>query len=209
MRGRGLVAVLVLPAALMVAAPAAASPSVSLEEVVVLPEGLDAQPAAGNAAWLDQVDPQLGEWVTGAAAVRPPSLPERGGGVVFAHGVRFDTVDHARTAWSAIRAADAGDGRRYDVEGFGDVHALREPLGIGGVALVDYHRLVGTDIYVLKVRVDGPEEVSDDAGDVLSWHAERLSDDGTLRPGGSRTAVVVVAVLAAGAIGVLLVRRRA
>lgn len=208
MRGRGLVAVLVLPVAVMVAAPAAASPAMSLEEVVVLPDGLDARSLPGNAAWLDEIDPGLGEWVTGAAAVRPPSLPERGGGVVFAHGVRFDTVEHARVAWDAIRVADAGDGRRYDVEGFGDVHALREPLGIGGVALVDYHRLVGTGVYVLKVRVDGPEEVSDDAGDVLAWHAQRIGDDGTPRSSGSRM-VVAVAVVAAGGIGALLVRRRA
>ncbi len=144
MGGRGLVAAVVLPVALMVAAPASAATSVPLADVVVLPDGLDARSMPGNAVWLDEIDPGLGEWVTGAAAVRPPSLPERGGGVVFAHGVRFDTVEHARAAWDAIRVADAGDGRRYDVEGFGDVHALREPLGIGGVALVDYHRLVGT-----------------------------------------------------------------
>lgn len=209
MRGRGVVAVLVVPVALGVGGPASAAPSVALAEVVVLPETLDPQPMPGNAAWLDEIDPALGEWVTEAVAVRPPALPERGGGVVFAHGVRFDTLDHARAAWTALRAADPVDGRRYDVEGFGEVHALREPLGIGGVALVDYHRLVGTDIYVLKVRVDGPGDVSDAADDVLAWHAQRISDDGTLRSRSSRTGAVAVAVVAAGAIGALLLRRRA
>lgn len=208
MRGRGVVVALAVSVALAVGGPASAASPVALSEVVVLPEAFDAQPMPGNAAWLDEIDPALGTWVTGAAAVRPPELPERGGGVVFAHGVRFDTLDHARAAWVAIRAADAGDGRRYDVDGFGDVHALWEPLGIGGVALVDYHRLVGTDIYVLKMRVDGPGDVSDDAGDVLAWHAQRVSDDGTLRSGGSRTVAVAVAMVVAGVIGALLLRRR-
>lgn len=167
-----------------------AAPSMPLEQVVQLPPQIAGARADGNAAWLEEIDPTLGTWVTGAAAVRPQEQPRFETGVVLAHGVRFESAARARRAWEAIRSAGAGDGRRYDVEGFGEVHAHRDPL-IGGVALTDYHRLVGTDIYVLSVRVDGPEEVPEVARDVLAWHVEHTGG-----PEGIHPAVVMVAALA-------------
>lgn len=189
-------------AAIVTALLVAAAPAMSLAEVVQLPPAMDGTSLPGNAAWLEAVDPGLGEGVLEAAAVRPPGLPQRGGGVVLAHGVRFDTAARARAAWEAVRAAVPDDGTRYDVAGFGDVHAHRRPL-LAGTALVDYHRLVGTDIYVVQVRVDGPEEVSDVAREVLAWHVEHTG--GGAAPGTS--IAVWVAALAALGIAAVAVQR--